>query len=34
LFRKQGEIGEKKESRITQFLEVLRRAIGAETPVS
>jgi AcrR family transcriptional regulator len=34
LFRKQGEIGEKKETRIHQFLEVLRRAIGAETPVS
>jgi len=34
LFRKQGEIGEKKETRINQFLEVLRRAIGAETPVS
>src|SRR5215472_12860169 len=34
LFRKQGEVGEKKETRINQFLEVLRRAIGAETPVS
>jgi TetR/AcrR family transcriptional regulator len=28
LFRKQGESPEKKEARITQFLEVLRRAIG------
>jgi TetR/AcrR family transcriptional regulator len=30
LFRRQGETKEKKEARITQFLEVLKRAIGAE----
>jgi TetR/AcrR family transcriptional regulator len=29
LFRKQGDPGEKKEARITQFLDVLKRAIGA-----
>ncbi|HVI08049.1 MAG TPA: TetR/AcrR family transcriptional regulator [Candidatus Binatia bacterium] len=29
LFRRQGEILEKKEARIRQFLEVLRRAVGA-----
>src|SRR6201987_4014705 len=29
LFRRQGEIGEKKEARINQFLDVLSRAIGA-----
>lgn len=29
LFRKQGEMPEKKEARIWQFLEVLRRAVGA-----
>ncbi len=29
LFRKQGELPEKKEARINQFLDVLRRAIGA-----
>jgi AcrR family transcriptional regulator len=28
LFRKQGETGEKKETRINQFLDVLKRAIG------
>jgi AcrR family transcriptional regulator len=31
LFRKQGEIGEKKETRINQFIDVLRRAIGSDT---
>ncbi len=30
LFRKQGPVPEKKEARIQQFLEVLRRAIGSE----
>ncbi|MGC1650702.1 MAG: TetR/AcrR family transcriptional regulator [Candidatus Sulfotelmatobacter sp.] len=30
LFRRQGELAEKKEARIQQFLDVLRRAIGAE----
>jgi TetR/AcrR family transcriptional regulator len=30
LFRRQGETKEKKEARISQFLEVLKRAIGAE----
>ena len=29
LFRRQGEIGERKEARINQFLDVLSRAIGA-----
>jgi hypothetical protein len=29
LFRRQGEIGERKEARINQFLDVLTRAIGA-----
>lgn len=29
LFRRQGEIGERKEARISQFLDVLSRAIGA-----
>src|SRR5207245_9125970 len=29
LFRKQGELPEKKEARINQLLDVLRRAIGA-----
>ena len=28
LFRRQGELAEKKEARIQQFLDVLRRAIG------
>lgn len=28
LFRRQGEVGEKKEARINQFLDILRRAIG------
>jgi TetR/AcrR family transcriptional regulator len=31
LFRKQGEVGEKKETRINQFLDVLQRAIGSDT---
>lgn len=30
LFRRQGEALEKKEARISQFLDVLRRAIGSE----
>jgi AcrR family transcriptional regulator len=30
LFRKQGEMPEKKEARIQQFLAVLQRAVGAE----
>ena len=29
LFRRQGELAEKKEARIQQFLDILRRAIGA-----
>jgi len=29
LFRRQGELAEKKEARIQQFLDVLQRAIGA-----
>ena len=29
LFRRQGEIGERKEARINQFLDILERAIGA-----
>lgn len=28
LFRRQGEIGERKEARINQFLDILQRAIG------
>jgi hypothetical protein len=35
LFRRQGELAEKKEARIQQFLDVLQRAIGttpAEPP--
>jgi len=32
LFRRQGELAEKKEARIQQFLAVLQRAIGASTP--
>jgi TetR/AcrR family transcriptional regulator len=31
LFRRQGELAEKKEARIQQFLAVLQRAIGATT---
>ena len=30
LFRKQGSVPEKKEARIEQFTELLRRAIGSE----
>lgn len=30
LFRRQGELAEKKEARIQQFLDVLRRAIGTD----
>jgi TetR/AcrR family transcriptional regulator len=29
LFRRQGEIGERKDARINQFLDILQRAIGA-----
>jgi len=29
LFRRHGEVGERKEARINQFLDILRRAIGA-----
>jgi hypothetical protein len=29
LFRRQGEIGERKEARIQQFLDLLSRAIGS-----
>jgi TetR/AcrR family transcriptional regulator len=32
LFRRQGELPEKKEARIQQFLSVLQRAIGTERP--
>jgi TetR/AcrR family transcriptional regulator len=32
LFRRQGDPSEKKEARIVQFLDLLRRAIGTETP--
>lgn len=35
LFRRQGELPERKEARIQQFLSVLRRAVGAaETPTT
>jgi TetR/AcrR family transcriptional regulator len=34
LFRRQGELAEKKEARIQQFLSVLQRAIGAEPVVA
>jgi len=30
LFRRQGDLAEKKEARIAQFLDVLKRAIGAD----
>ena len=30
LFRKSGPVPEKKEARIEQFVEVLRRAIGSD----
>src|SRR5437660_4767908 len=33
LFRRQGELAEKKEARTQQFLAVLQRAIGAADPV-
>ena len=32
LFRRQGEVGEKKEARINQFLDILHHAIGAAPP--
>ena len=32
LFRRHGDVSEKKEARINQFLDVLKRAIGAEHP--
>jgi len=32
LFRRQGELAEKKEARIHQFLDVLQRAIGVAAP--
>src|SRR5246127_5752940 len=31
LFRRQGEIGERKEARIHQFIDLLTRAIGADS---
>src|ERR1700757_3953890 len=31
LFRRQGEIGERKEARINQFIDLLTRAIGADS---
>jgi hypothetical protein len=34
LFRRQGELPEKKEARILQFLAVLRRAVGADSAAS
>lgn len=34
LFRRQGELPEKKEARIQQFLSILRRAIGAAEEAS
>lgn len=34
LFRRQGELPEKKEARMQQFLSVLERAIGAERPTA
>jgi TetR/AcrR family transcriptional regulator len=34
LFRRQGELPEKKEARIQQFLSILQRAIGAAEPVA
>jgi TetR/AcrR family transcriptional regulator len=33
LFRRQGEIGERKEARINQFLDILQRAIGSDLTV-
>ena len=32
LFRRQGELAERKEARIQQFLDILKRAIGATPP--
>ena len=34
LFRRQGELSEKKDARIQQFLAMLQRAIGAPTPAA
>jgi len=34
LFRRQGELAEKKEARIQQFLAMLQRAIGVSTPTA
>jgi AcrR family transcriptional regulator len=34
LFRRQGELPEKKEARIQQFLSVLRRAVGVDSETS
>ena len=34
LFRRQGELAEKKEARIQQFLSILQRAIGTPRPVA
>ncbi len=34
LFRKRGEMPEKREARIQQFVALLQRAVGATTPVS
>jgi len=34
LFRRQGELAEKKEARIQQFLDVLKRAIGTTPPAA
>ena len=34
LFRRQGELAEKKEARIQQFLAMLQRAIGVSTPAA
>ena len=34
LFRRQGELAEKKEARIQQFLAMLQRAIGVPTPAT
>lgn len=33
LFRRQGEMGERKEARINQFLDILQRAIGSDITV-
>jgi hypothetical protein len=34
LFRRQGELAEKKEARIQQFLAMLQRAIGVPPPAT